>query len=357
MKNKIILLGLLLFCASTVWAQKQKDVEIVVEYDETYTDIKGKQLILSNKYGKIDVYDWDKNEIKVHVEVITSAANRSKAEEIQKKIIIEFETDANTISVKTELDDMGRDVWDLIGNKYSFEINYKINMPANTPLDLSNKYGAVFINNLTSTSSIAVKYGSLKANKIIHGKEKPYTQIILGYSKANIEVCQWLKIYAKYSELDIVDSKALIMETKYSDFEIERATSIVTEAKYDDYKIGVIDNLVTETAYSDYKISKLNNKLVADSRYTDVYIKKIDADFKSINVVNKYGDYKLFIDENASYKIKAMAEYSDIDVPETGTIRIKKDGNEKRVSGFYGSENTDSQIVIDTKYGDFKLID
>ena len=51
-------------------------------------------------------------------------------------------------------------------------------MPKTLPVNLSNKYGNVFIDELVSTSTIDVKYGKLTANKILHDSKEPLTKII-----------------------------------------------------------------------------------------------------------------------------------------------------------------------------------
>jgi hypothetical protein len=336
-----------------------QDNQFKKSFNKVYDVNENTRLEISNEYGNVDIDDWDRGSLSIEVEVKAIVSNEKKAQNILDNIDIKFSESGGLIRVETAFAKEFRNAFKLWnGDKRKFEINYTVHMPATVPLNLFNKYGSVFINELSSTSNIEVKYGTLKANSIIHGDEKPLTQIILAYSDATIEDCKYTKIDIKYSKLQISASKALVIVSKYSKISVDEGTSVVSNAKYDTYRIGKIQNLVIETGYTNFKISEIKNKLQSDSKYSDFKIDYIPAGFEKIGINNKYGNYKIGIDKDASYNIEGYAKYGGINYPDSPEVEAIKDKKELKVKGFIGTDrNSGSSVNINTSYGTIRLLD
>ena len=336
---------------------KAQDTEFVKNYSKEYDVNKDTRLEILNKYGDVDIRDWDKESVSLDVEVKANTSNKNKAEKILDNIDVVFSEIGNLIRVETTFDksfNKGFRLWN--GDNKKFEINYIVKMPKNIPLNLLNKYGSVFISELTSTSNIEIKYGNLKANKIIHSEEKPLTQIILAYSDGTIEECKWSKFNIKYSKIKINKSKALVVVSKYSKVFIDEGTSVVSESKYDNYEIGKLQNFLTTTAYSNFKFNEIIKKIQVESKYSDFKVEHMPEGFDKIRIDNKYGKYKIGIDSKASYKIDGYARYSKIHYPENSDVSLIQKDNEMTVKGLVGNDpNTESTVNISTSYGNVRL--
>jgi hypothetical protein len=231
-------------------------------------------------------------------------------------------------------------------------------MPKTMPLNLSNKYGSVFINELSSTSTIDVKYGKLTANKILHDSEQPLTKVVLGYSNATIQECKWVKLDIKYSKIQIAQSKALIVQSKYSKIYVDNGSSLICESKYDTYELGKLNNLVASAGYTHFKIIELSNKLQIESKYSDVEIENVPAGFEHIKIENGYGSFKIGIAQDASYRIDGNARYCKIIYPEdNGRVNRFNENTEMKVNGLIGrDESTKSSVVVNSSYGNIRLV-
>lgn len=338
---------------------KAQDTEFVKNYSKDYDVNTDTKLEIINKYGDVDIRDWDKKSVTINVEVKANTSNENKAENILENIDIVFSEIGNSIRVETTF---GKNLTKGFGFRNSddkkFEINYVVNMPKSIPLNLLNKYGNVFISKLTSTSNIEVRYGNLKANRIIHSEEKPLTQIILAYSNGTIEECKWSKFNIKYSKIQVNKSKALVVISKYSKVFIDEGTSVVSESKYDTYEIGKTQNFLTTTAYSNFKFKEISKKIQVESKYSNFKVDYMPAGFDKIRIDNKYGSYKIGIDSKASYKIDGYARYSKIHYPENADVSVDKESNEMTVKGLVGNDqNTGSTVNITTSYGNVRLAD
>ena len=353
--NKIIALITLSILVFSVSFGRNEEYSKV--YNKEYKVTPGSKLNLENKYGNIDVMNWDKDMISVKVVLKVNASSKEKADKLFDQIDIDFSQTGDEISVKTEFsDDFGKMFRNMDNNL--IDIHYTVNMPKTIPLDLINKYGNVFINELLSTSVIDIKYGNLKANKILHSEEKPFTEIMLAYSGADIQACTWIKFDVKYSKLDINDSKALIILSKYSKISVSSGTSIVTESKYDVYRMGKISNLMATSGYSNFKADEISNKILMETRYSDLVVGRVPAGFQSINITSSYGNYKIPIDASASYKIDGYAKYAKIYIPEDSRVNRFSENNEYKVQGTVGTnKETKSEVTINSHYGNVKLVD
>ncbi|MFO7844341.1 MAG: DUF4097 family beta strand repeat-containing protein [Bacteroidales bacterium] len=314
-------------------------------------------LLIENKFGDVDINNWDKNQVVIDVTITVDHRNEDKAKELLEYIQVDISQDGNTIKAITTIDNkFSKWNFTFSDNKKEFSIDYDIKIPKNIKLDLENKYGNVFINEISGHAIVDVKYGNLKINKIIRGNKKPFSEISLGYSNGNIDECEWLNVTLQYSRLEIERSKALIAVTKYSKLFVNKVSSIVCESKYDTYNIGTISNFVGTTAYTEMKFKEVSKLLEVDNRYGGITVDFIPQGFEKIDIDNEYGGIKLGIDANASYQIKGYAKYADIDYPGTRRVTHIKEGNSLTVKGSVGEkENPASEVNIQTKYGNVRL--
>lgn len=348
----LLSLTLLVIFAATATAE-----EYSKNLHKTFPADQNTQLVIQNKFGSVDINNWDKNEVSIEVVIKVDHKNEEKAKELLDYLNVEFSHEGNIIKAITTIDEKFNRTSISWGdnNKY-FSINYKVNMPKNLQLELENKYGNVFINEITGYAFIAVKYGNLKINKIIRDNTKPLSEIELGYSDGTIEESEWLKVNMKYSKLQIEKSKAIIAISKYSKLYVTKSSSIVCESKYDDYKIGSIANFVTTAAYTDFKFEEITKKIEVENRYGGFTVNRIPKDFELIDINNEYGSVKLGIDANASYQVIGNAKYGDIDYPSTGRVSRIKESSELSIEGNVGNDmNSQNKVKIITKYGSVKL--
>jgi hypothetical protein len=334
--------------------------EYVKELKKEYATNSNTQLEISNKYGNVDVKDWNNASVAVEVKIIVRCGNQDKADKIFDYININFEQDGDIIKVQTEFKDDMPDFFKGVDNdEKGLEINYSVNMPKTVPLNLSNKYGSVFINELTSTSNIEIKYGKLTANKILHDSQQPLSKIVLGYSNATIQECRWTTMDIKYSKIQIAQSKALIFQSKYSKIYVDNGSSVICESKYDTYELGELSNLVATAGYTHFNVRSLTNKLQIESKYSDLNIDNVPAGFDLIKIDNSYGSFKIGISPDASYKIEGYARYCKINYPEENAkVNRYNENTEMKVNGTIGKdEKTKSSVTVNSNYGNIRLID
>jgi len=318
-------------------------------------------LVLSNKYGNVNVTNWEQDRVSIDVKITVDQRKEDEARALLEDINVSIDKHDNTIEATTEFArnfNRSGGLFSFGDDSKEFTINYEVKMPRYLNLELENNYGDVFINEITGRADISVKYGNLKANKILRDNSKPLSQVNLAYSNGSIGEVNWLKITLKYTpnNCNIEKAKALIAVTKYSKLNVQQASSLVCESKYDNYRLGSLSNLVCEAKYTDFRVDRVSKKIDVVSQYGDFEVSKVPMEFEKIKVDNKYGRVNIGIDKNASYQLKGEANYADIDFPGSGNVSRIEKNTETKVSGRVGKdENTKSEVHIMTQYGNVHL--
>jgi hypothetical protein len=329
--------------------------EIVKEF----TVNQNTRLEVFNKYGNVDIINRDDAALSIRVLISVKGRDKERADEMLSMIAINISNEGDVIKAVTDIgDDFGKNFKGFNADNGGLEINYTISMPRTLPINLSNKYGNVFIDELAATSIIDVKYGKLTANKIMHDSKEPLTKVYLSYSNGTIQETRWIELDIKYSKINITESKALAILSKYSKVYITNGSSIISESKYDSYEIGNLVNFVTTAAYGHFTINNLSGKLQVDTKYTDVFVDHIAADFDGIKINNSYGTYKLGIDPAASYKLNGYSKYCSITYPENkANVNRFNENNELKVNGTVGNnQNPKAEVSVNSSYGNIRLI-
>ena len=349
--NYGFILGFLLLASQVMYSQD----EVKKEFHEEFETNNNTVLTLDNKYGDMDLKDWDKDLIQIDVVVRVENTSQEKAEKLLSYIDVVFTVEGDAITAKTVFDEKfsNTSTW---RDDNDLSIDYTVYMPKDIQLNLYNKYGNAFISEITGRATIVIKYGKLKANRIYRGNEKPLTEIDLGYSEASIEESDWLKVSMKYSSLNLNTSGAIILLSKYSKIHVNECSSIVIEGKYDEYRFGKLSNLVAASAYSNFEVEEISEKLSMETEYSDCIVDYMPASFKSIDISTKYGGYRIGIDDNASYQINGQSEYAKISYPDVGKVSRINENTSMQVNGTVGNDaNPDATVRITSKYGSVKL--
>jgi hypothetical protein len=332
--------------------------QVSKNYHQEYPVSSNTKLLIDNKYGSIDVKNWNENKVTIDVVVKLENHNKERGKKQLDQIKIEISQDGNEIKAITEIDDAFSSHGWFNSDNREMTINYTVNMPASLEVVLKNKYGDIFINELSGKTEIYLKYGNLKANKISRGNTEPFAFLSMGYANGSIEECNWLKMDLKYSKLNIERSKALVVVSKYSKLMIVDCSSIVAESRYDEYRVDKLANIVVNGAYTGFTFGEISRKVEASIRYGDFKVGKVPASFESIKIDNQYGGVKMLIDPTASYMIDGHARYAKIVVPDEGKLNRIEENTSSTISGLVGKdEKTKSKVTIETSYGGVKLRD
>lgn len=156
--------------------QKKYDVERKKIYEKSYSLNAGDKVKISNQFGFVKINTWDKNEVKVYVEMVATAKSESRANDVLEDLAISDKKSGNVISFKTSIEGNNN------GGNQTMEINYTVSLPSSTTLDLKNEFGATTLPDYTGNVDLTSKFGSLTTGKLTNVED-----ILVEFGKATIQ--------------------------------------------------------------------------------------------------------------------------------------------------------------------------
>ncbi|MCF8245730.1 MAG: hypothetical protein K9J37_14135 [Saprospiraceae bacterium] len=324
---------------------------------------------LVNKYGKIDVKTWDKNRAKIDVTIVVKAGSESQAQTVFDRIRIDFSNDDSFVKAETIIES-NKSSWFNLGynERTEFQINYQVYMPATAALDLSNKYGDATVAPLTSRVKMDVKYGSFQLDgvganltlNLDYGNgtvmKSGDAAVNVSYSKLKFYDVRNVNLTSKYSKLTVTNGADVNAESRYDEFDLVKVARLDCTSKYGNLTVGSAESIKATGQYTDYKIDQLRDNGDFDLMYGGLRIDHVSKGFSKINLVGKYADFKIGVEDGASYTLDANASFAGIAYPTGLVVTYEKEkGTSHEVKGHAGTQNARSAIRANLNYGGLKV--
>jgi len=165
--------------------------------NKSYNVSSSDKLNIQNSFGSVEVHTWDKNEIKVDVNIEVSANTDALAQKLLDRISVSDDKNGKEISFKTEMKEMNNSKGDKgdRNEKSSMEINYTISMPAGNPLNIKNEFGSTTVPDYRGEVDLTSKFGSLTTGTLSNIKG-----IHVEFGKANLANISSAPVTIKFSK-------------------------------------------------------------------------------------------------------------------------------------------------------------
>ena len=297
---------------------------------KTYSVDQNDKLAINNQYGKVTVHTWAKNEIKVDIQVKAFEATESDAASLLESVKVTDLRQTNLISFKTTFEKTSLNFWSKIRNgkeeRRGVQVNYEIYMPANNPLDITNRYGGTVLPDFSGPVNINSSYGGFAADKL----DNPANQVKVSYGSASI---------GDYSNGNLV--------VTYGGLNMAHASKVNATIKY-----------------SGAKIDKLSNGGTFDLSYSGGFkIDDVDKNVKNLIINASYSGVSLGIDENADIDFDVTVSYAGFNYGsnKVNLVNQLSDTNKSKswtpTKNYKGSigKGSDSRIIIKSNYGGVKF--
>ncbi len=323
---------------------------------------------LVNKYGKIDVKTWDKSRAKIDVTIVVKAGSESQAQGVFDRIRIDFSNDDSFVKAETIIESNKSSWFDWgSSDRTEFQINYQVYMPATASLDLSNKYGDALVAPLSGKAKVNVKYGNFRLEGIggltldlDYGNgtvvKAGDASVNVSYSKLSLNDVNNVTMTSKYSKLTVDNGANLSAESRYDEFTLAKVDHLECNTKYGSMTVGSAESISATGQYTDIKVDRLKDNGTFDLMYGGLRIENVSKGFAKINLVGKYSDFKIGIEDGASYTLDATANFAGIAYPDGLVVTYEKEkGTSHEVKGHAGTQNARSAIKASLSYGGLKV--
>ena len=302
--------------------------ERIKTYSKSYSVDGNDKLEIENKYGRVNVNTWNKNEVKVDVQIKGDASDNETAQKMIDAISISDSKSGDVVSFRTNFGNGSSSIWNLFNNmndRHKVEVNYTIYMPSTMSLSLSNKYGAVVLPSLSGKVSIDNSYGSLTARALTN----PSNEFNFHYYEVNIEELGGGSINLGYGSL----------------------------------KLGNVGRLEANVSYAPIDIEKLNTSGSINAKYGGgVKISEISKGLKNLDVDAKYSSVNIGLRGDESFDFDVTVKYGSFNFDENRLKVTSKSPDDskgyhptKSYRGYMGNSNSNNKISINSTYQSVKI--
>ncbi|WP_297086358.1 hypothetical protein [uncultured Draconibacterium sp.] len=343
-KSMMLLFVIGLIAAGTTVVAEEK----TKEYNEAWPVDAVTSLEIDNRFGEVKINNQGGDEVTIDVIITVEAPNENKADDLLDLIEVNFSKSGGTVKAVTEIENNFK-------SQKRFSIDYKVNIPSDKNLKISNKYGNTVVGKLTGNGEFICKYGNFTAYEL-STPETGSLNLVLAYGNANIGAASFMNLDVSYSPIDIEEANKLKIESKYSSINVEECNAVKIESKYDKFKFEELQSLTARTKYTNIKIEELAKSLKIESGYGSIKVDEVDPGFEFIDITNSYGQIQLGLDDS-DYSLDASCDYCGISYPSdefTGN-RIKEN-HTSTIVGTVGS-GMGGKVTVKSRYGDIKLDD
>jgi hypothetical protein len=344
--SRIVLLIILCICLGVLHADAKDEYSRVIRKE--YSVNPDAQLVIHNQFGKVHCNNWDKTAIGVEVTLRVEASSEEAAQKMMDRVTIAMTASPTLVDINTSIDNGG------FSGHSKVTIDYTVNMPVTVNLDLTNKFGDIFINELNGKGKINLSYGNMEINKLGNSDN----MVDVKFSKANIRSIKGAVVLLKYSEMELDYAGSLRLDAKYSDFSANKIISLNVSQEGGKLEMENSSAVESKSKFSDIDIKRIEKNLNLDIQYGNCEIREVPVDFSSISITNKYADISIGLPDGASYSLDANLKFCDLDFPEDKANFTQKviNNTEKSYKATVGKEsNPVGKITVKSEFGSVSL--
>lgn len=275
-------------------------------------------LEVSNKYGNIHFSTWDKDSVSIDIHFFIAEKNETKFMKIKDNV--NFKTTGNSSYLIAET---------VFGSKYSSffknikeatnlqtpessssRIDYFISVPSHINLKVNNRYGNVFIPDISGNINVDLSNGDFQAKKL-----SGINTLKLAFGDVLIDELKQSTLDLNFCSVNINEATQLDIQSKSSEVKIKTCQLVKLQSKRDEYDIDELDNLFGETYFSKLSILKLNREFNMVMQYGTLKNVGLTESYELFKVNANYANCNIELINPSNYKCLITAPKATINIP------------------------------------------
>ena len=333
-------------------AGNASDVEVIKTIQKAYS-LEGDELIrLSNKYGKIHINTWDKNQVTIEVTISAYGPNESIAQQRLNEASVEFDRSSDEITMATK---HSSDL-DVKTSKKGVKVAYRLNLPASNPVEIYSKFCDVYLGN--RKGSLILKHAN---GKVVLGKlkgNKNYLQ--LAFAQTDLAYFGGGKIALSYGKMTLNSAKDIYLSADGAHVRIGEVDEIYLKTNLSNLEINQAREVKGIFASADFRLAKLNSLLDMEVKYAKSFeITEVSENFKGVRLRSLYSPINLKFAHKVNFRLQAKVKFGELSYDsENVSMTIFEDETNKLTQyiGRFGSDQGPKGLVeIESQYGHIRI--
>lgn len=294
---------------------------------------------IENHFGDVKIRVWEKQEVKVNIEITANAPTEKKVQaflnivKIHSNEIngeIHFKTDLQCLTSAFENNVNGGDDKE---DRNFLRVDYEVWMPEGHNLTVNNSHGDVYIPRFLSVLKIHQNYGNLFADHL----KNDQSVIDLNFGKAFIKSIRGGQLNARQTSLLI-----------------DKAENIVMTNTSGNVKVLVADHVDMKTYYGSGHIDKVSKSCRFQVKYAKEFVLgEILAGVDKLEIESSHTNLELPLCVKGRYDLSTNTTNSDLvlkDKPKVHYITTGNDAEKRMLIGTTNQTNT-TKVKVTSSYG------
>jgi len=350
--KKLLWVALMLTLGQGLTAQERVSKKV----EKTYAMTNSGELHLENKYGNINLFGWEKDEVSVVIDIKVNHRKRENAQDLLKRISPVIRESDNYVAISYEIAEKSSGFFANLfekANPFDFnrgniQIDYTVYMPAKAELEVKNTFGDVIIEDWTGKLKGDVEHGDLWINENLNRVD-----IEIKYGKLRAKNIGYGTIDLRNADLDMENAKNLKVTSSGTDIQIEKISSLELYSNKDEITVEEVGTIYGNLKFSTLKLRRLKTAVdmmmrVAEFRVAEILDPKVD-----IAIDQESSEISLNI-TNFAHRFEATLEEGLVRLPksfENVDSKMLDNGKKLReIHATYG-KNIQGKVTITGKKG------
>ncbi len=307
--KQLIYKSILIILIAMVGNLSAQNFQKTAKYKEVFPLGENIEVSIINKYGDVQIVNWDQDSVKIEVDVEVNSSKESKAEKLFAAIHVDFKSNFFYIVAETSLagkSSLWTDISDktkmIFNSSTTSRINYVVHIPSTAQLIVKNKYGNIYMGNYEGELDIDVSNGDFKAHEL-SGK----TKLKSSFGDIYVNKLNEVLLETANAEVEIEECQYLETNTRSSKLYIDEVGELVLKSSHDKYHIGSLNSINGTGSFTFLKIKRLNHQIDVKQKYGSLHFRHIDSQVDRFFLNTYKSDIHLSLSYEQAYALDFRA--------------------------------------------------
>ncbi len=349
--KKLLWVALVLILGQHATAQENVSKTVTENFALTNSG----KLQLENKYGNINLFGWDKEEVSVSIVISANHRKKENAKDLLKRISPVIKNSNNYVSIGYEIAEKNHSFFAKLFDEVhpdfdrsNVQIDYTVHLPKKAELKVMNTFGDVIIEDWSGQLKATIEHGDLWINNDLNKAD-----IVMKYGKLRANSINYGSLDLKNGELDMEDSKNLRINSNGSEMALNSVKSLEIYSNKDDVTLAEVGTAFGHFKFTTVQISRLIKGIDLNLRIADLRVDEIVDPSADIAIEQESSKLSFNI-VDFSHQFEATVEQGLVRLPKSfqniDSKMLDKGKKLRRIMATYGNGKPGS-ISIKGKKG------
>jgi len=352
----------LLVCLCLLYLGKVQAQQVTknIQHVQQYKTAKDASVELVNKYGNIDITNWDKDSVKIIVDISLTAKSEDKLNRLVSYTNIDFVHSGDFVSAKTRLgtSKLSTEISVRVDDSFGASdvtVKYTVFMPSNASLEVTNSFGDIYLHSRKGETEVNLSHGEFRG-----GKLEEDLKITASYAKVKIKEAVSIDLELKHcSGTHIKKADKISLTSSYSSLTIDEVGQLRIASKKDKIEIGEVNTIYGSCSLPNILIESVHTKIDLSSRMIgSIVVSEVSKDFESVVIKTDYSSIDLNF-QSADFQFKLVHKSSTFTYPASlATLKTVDNTTQKHAkitTGIFGDSPSKKLVDITAEDSNIKF--